>query len=91
MVVEQIVELDEEMMMRYLEGESIGPEELRKTAHDAIAQGKLVPVLCVCTRKTSACASYWIWFPLADFPPPISTATAPEHRGRCAGRGDPAG
>ncbi len=51
MVVEQIVELDEDLMMRYLEGETIAPDELRKTAHDAIAQGKLVPVLCVCTRK----------------------------------------
>jgi elongation factor G len=51
MVVEQIVELDEDLMMRYLEGETIGPDELRRTAHDAIAQGKLVPVLCVCTRK----------------------------------------
>ena len=37
--------------MRYLEGEAIGVEELRKAAHDAIAAGKLVPVLCVCTRK----------------------------------------
>jgi len=51
MVVEQIVETDEELMMRYLEGETIGIEELRKVAHDAIAGGKLVPVLCVCTRK----------------------------------------
>ena len=51
MVVEQIVETDEELMMRYLEGETIGVEELRKAAHDAIAAGKLVPVLCVCTRK----------------------------------------
>ncbi len=51
MVVEQIVELDEDLMMRYLEGETIAPDELRKAAHDAIAQGKLVPVLCVCTRK----------------------------------------
>jgi len=51
MVVEQIVELDEELMMRYLEGETVAPDELRKAAHDAIAQGKLVPVLCVCTRK----------------------------------------
>ncbi|HKM56166.1 MAG TPA: elongation factor G [Isosphaeraceae bacterium] len=51
MVVEQIVETDEELMMRYLEGETIGVEELRKVAHDAIAGGKLVPVLCVCTRK----------------------------------------
>jgi elongation factor G len=51
MVVEQIVESDEELMMRYLEGEAIGVEELRKAAHDAIAGGKLVPILCVCTRK----------------------------------------
>jgi elongation factor G len=51
MVVEQIVELDEDLMMRYLEGETVAPDELRRAAHDAIAQGKLVPVLCVCTRK----------------------------------------
>jgi elongation factor G len=51
MVVEQIVESDEALMSRYLEGEEIGVEELRKAAHDAIAAGKLVPVLCVCTRK----------------------------------------
>ncbi len=51
MVVEQIVELDEDLMMRYLEGETVEPDELRKAAHDAIAKGQLVPVLCVCTRK----------------------------------------
>ena len=50
-VVEQIVETDEELMVRYLEGEAIGPDELRKAAHDAIAAGKLVPVLCICTKK----------------------------------------
>ena len=51
MLVEQIVEVDEALMTRYLEGDSIGVEELRKAAHDAIAAGKLVPVLCVCTKK----------------------------------------
>jgi elongation factor G len=51
MVVEQIVESDEGLMTRYLEGEEIGVEELRKAAHDAIAEGKLVPVLCICTKK----------------------------------------
>jgi elongation factor G len=51
MVVEQIVENDEALMTRYLEGEAIAPDELRAAAHDAIAAGKLVPVLCVCTRK----------------------------------------
>ena len=51
MVVEQIVELDEDLMMRYLDGETVEPDELRRAAHDGISQGKLVPVLCVCTRK----------------------------------------
>jgi elongation factor G len=51
MVVEQIVETDESLMNRYLEGESIAPEDLKKAAHDAIAAGQVVPVLCVCTKK----------------------------------------
>ncbi|MFO0958991.1 MAG: elongation factor G, partial [Isosphaeraceae bacterium] len=51
MLVEQVVEIDENLMARYLDGEEIGPEELRHAAHDAIAKGLLVPVLCVCTKK----------------------------------------
>jgi elongation factor G len=51
MLVEQIVESNEDLMMRYLEGETIEVDELRLAAHDAIAAGKLVPILCVCTRK----------------------------------------
>lgn len=51
MVIEQIVEGDESLMTRYLEGEEISPEELEKAAHDEIARGELVPVLCVCTKK----------------------------------------
>ncbi len=51
MLVEQVVETDEALMNRYLEGDSIGPDELRKAAHDAIAKGDLVPVLCICTKK----------------------------------------
>ncbi len=51
MVVEQIVESDEALMTRYLEGEEISPEELETAAHHAIARGELAPVLCVCTKK----------------------------------------
>lgn len=51
MLVEQIVETDEALMTRYLEGEAILPEDLRKAAHDAIAAGQVVPVLCTCTKK----------------------------------------
>jgi len=51
MLVEQIVETDEELMTRYLDGETVELEALRKAAHDAIAAGELVPVLCASARK----------------------------------------
>jgi elongation factor G len=51
MVVEQIVEVDEALMERYLEGETIPPEELRKAAHSAILAGSLIPIVCVSSRK----------------------------------------
>jgi elongation factor G len=51
MVVEAIVETDEDLMARYLEGETIPPDELQKAACAAIARGSLVPVVCLSTRK----------------------------------------
>jgi elongation factor G len=51
MVVEQIVETDDDLMARYLEGETIPADELMKAACRAIAQGKLVPVVCLSVRK----------------------------------------
>jgi elongation factor G len=51
MVVEAIVETDESLMERYLEGETIPPDILREAAHFAIAAGHLVPVVCVSAKK----------------------------------------
>ena len=51
MVVEAIVETDEALMERYLDGEQIPPDLLRDAAHFAIAAGHLVPVVCVSARK----------------------------------------
>lgn len=45
-LVEQIVETDEELMLRYLEGEEPTPEELRRALRAATIRGQLVPVLC---------------------------------------------
>ncbi|MCX7624269.1 MAG: elongation factor G [Thermomicrobium sp.] len=45
-LIEQIVETDEELMMRYLEGEEPTPEELRRALRAATIRGQLVPVLC---------------------------------------------
>jgi len=51
MVVEQIVETDDDLMNRYLEGEALTVPDLREAAHRAIAAGKLVPVVCISARK----------------------------------------
>jgi elongation factor G len=51
MLVEQIVEGDEALLNRYLEGETIPPEELKNAARKAIAEGRLFPVLCTSVRK----------------------------------------
>ncbi|MBM7867275.1 elongation factor G [Heliobacterium gestii] len=44
-LVEAIVEIDEELMMRYLDGEEIALEELRPALSAAVKAGKVVPVL----------------------------------------------
>jgi elongation factor G len=51
MVVEQIVETDDELMNRYLEGETLAAAELKAAACKAIANGQIVPVVCVSVRK----------------------------------------
>jgi elongation factor G len=51
MVVEQIVETDEALMNRYLEGETLELTELRTAACRAIASGQLVPIVPISGRK----------------------------------------
>ena len=45
-VVERVIELDDELMTRYLEGEEISPEEIRATLRKATINLTLIPVLC---------------------------------------------
>ena len=43
-LIDAVAEADEEIMMKYLEGEDLTQEELEKCIHDAINQGVFVPV-----------------------------------------------
>ncbi len=45
-LLEKIAEIDDELMVKYLEGEEITPEELKRALRKAVISGKLVPVLC---------------------------------------------
>ncbi|MCH5185189.1 MAG: elongation factor G [Oscillospiraceae bacterium] len=45
-MVEAIAECDEELMMKYLDGEDISVEELKKVLRKATIDNEIVPVLC---------------------------------------------
>ncbi len=45
-VLEAAADVDEELMARYLEGEAIAPERLRKALREATLRLEVVPVLC---------------------------------------------
>ena len=45
-MIEKIVETDEALLIRYLEGEDIGEGDLRQALREATIQRRLVPVLC---------------------------------------------
>ena len=45
-LVEKVVETDDGLMIRYLEGETLKPEDLRRAIRNATISRSLVPVLC---------------------------------------------
>ena len=46
MLLDTVAESDEELMLRYLEGEELTEEEISKGLHQAIMAGDLIPVFC---------------------------------------------
>lgn len=60
-LVEAAVEGDDELMMKYLEGEDLSSDEIKKGLAAGVAAGKVVPVLCGSATKNMAITS------LADF------------------------
>ncbi|MGB9662438.1 MAG: elongation factor G [Moorellaceae bacterium] len=60
-LIEAAAEGDDELLMKYLEGEELTPEEIRRGFQQAVAGGKVIPVLCGSALKNMAVA------PLLDF------------------------
>ena len=50
-LMESIIEADEELMMRYLDGEEISEEELLRTLSPAFNSGTVVPIFCTSISK----------------------------------------
>ncbi len=51
MLLDSISEYDDELMMKYLEGEDITAEEIKKVIRKATIDGKITPVLCGSSYK----------------------------------------
>src|SRR3954453_857635 len=49
-VMESIIEADENVMEKYLEGEPPSREELQRLCAEAVRQGTLTPIVCVSTK-----------------------------------------
>ena len=50
-LMDAIVEADEDLMMRYFDGEEIPPEEIAAGVSKAIAAGTLIPIFCCSAKK----------------------------------------
>jgi elongation factor G len=50
-LIESIIEVDEELMMKYFEGEEPTPDQFAGLIVQAVAKGTLVPIVC-CAAKT---------------------------------------
>src|SRR5581483_10896894 len=61
-LIERVIELDDEMMTRYLEGEEISEDEIRATLRKATINSTLIPVLCGSALKNKGVR------PLLDMP-----------------------
>ncbi len=78
-MVEAIAETDEDLTLKFLEGEEITVDELRAALRKATIAGKLVPVLCGSALKNKGVQAMldavvaYLPSPL-DIPPPIATS-----------------
>lgn len=51
LMIEAIAETDEELMMKFLEGEELTPEELKKALRNAVINIQIIPVICGSSYK----------------------------------------
>ena len=60
-LIEAAAETEDELLLKYLEGEALEPEEIRRALRLGILQRKITPVLCGAATKNYGCG------PLLDF------------------------
>jgi elongation factor G len=79
-MVEHIADSDDDLMVKFLEGEEISVDELRAALRKATIAGKLVPVLCGSSLKNKGVQAmldavvHYLPSPL-EIPPPVAMST----------------
>ncbi|MFH1265340.1 MAG: elongation factor G, partial [Planctomycetota bacterium] len=68
-LMESIIEVDEEVMERYFEGQEPTEEELSKLIVRAVAEGSLIPVICVSGKTGRGMAELLDALALCTLPP----------------------
>jgi len=58
-MVEKIAELDDDLTVKYLEGEEISVDELKAVLRKAVLENKATPVFCGSSLKIKV--SSWFW------------------------------
>ena len=59
-LIEAVAETDEELMMKYLEGEELTKEEIKAALRKATISNEIVPVVCGSSYRTAAFRSCWM-------------------------------
>src|SRR5205814_326739 len=73
-LVEAIVETDEELLTRYLDGKELAYDELRDALHKAVREGKVVPVVATSAHRHVGYAA--LLNTIRETPPPPAEAAS---------------
>jgi len=79
-ILDQVVEVDENLMGKYLEGEEISPEELHEAFGKALRQGNLIPI-CFTSAQTGAGCEHLLRLAEQLLPSPLEGNPPPFRRG----------
>lgn len=80
-LLESIIEVDEAVMERYFEGEQPTQEELSRLIVQAVAQGSLIPIVCVCGKTETGLSELLDALAMCSLPPGVITRTATNAEG----------
>jgi elongation factor G len=80
-LLESIIEVDEAVMERYFEGEQPTQEELSRLIVQAVAQGSLIPIVCVCGKTETGLSELLDALAMCSLPPDVIARTAANAEG----------